>query len=534
MDVLQHGQSSPFAKYFDIEWDPLKPEMKGKVLYPVLGDQYGRLLEEGKFRLRLANGSFFLIYESFTLPLAPRTVLPLLQRAAEMMETAPDEFISIITALRNLPPRTEQDPERIEERMRETRVTHRRLATLTETDAQVARAIEAAIAEWQTVGDPESMDRLDALISAQAYRLSSWRVAAEEINYRRFFDVNTLAGIRVEVPEVFQSTHRFLLELVERDLIQGIRIDHIDGLARPKAYLELLQNEVAKRLPDDEARRSFYIVVEKILTGDERLRSSWPVNGTTGYEFAGEVLRVLIDPQSEQRLDQCYENFVDLGTTCREIMYRSKKLVMQTSLASEVNMLGIMLGRLAQGHRWYRDFTVNALTTAVREVVACFPVYRTYIEPESPPDELDIQVLARAIALARRHNPALERSVFEFLGHVLDATAAPARPLDEELRRLFVLKFQQCTGPVTAKGVEDTTFYICNRFVALNEVGSHPGAFALTPPEFHKQCLARADFPHSMLGTSTHDTKRSEDVRARLAVISEMPQYWERMVMRWR
>lgn len=534
MDVLEHGQASPYAKYFDIEWDPLKAEMKDKILCPILADQYGRVLESGRFQIVFRAGVFRLKYEDFLLPLSPRSTLPLLIRASELLDPAPDELVSIITALKNLPLAAERDAERVAERLRETRVTQNRLAMLTQESPGVETAIQQAMAEWQQVGDAASMDRLDALLTAQIYRLSSWRVASEEINYRRFFDVNTLAGIRVEVPEVFQSTHTFLMELVEKGQIQGIRLDHIDGLALPLAYLEALREQVNQRLPDEESRQTFYIVVEKILTGDERLRGTWPIHGTTGYEFASEALRVLLDAKAEKALQNMYEDLAGLSTPYREIIYRSKRLVMQTSLASEVNMLGIMLSKLAQSHRWYRDFTLNALTTAVREVIACFPVYRTYIVPDAPIDEADAMVLTRAITQARRRNPALERSMFEFLAKVLVPANPDERPLNEELRRLFVLKFQQCTGPVTAKGVEDTAFYVFNRFVALNEVGNSPGAFGLSVEAFHRQCAQRQEFPHAMLATSTHDTKRSEDVRARLAALSEAPQAWERVVQRWK
>ncbi len=533
MDVLENGPASPYARYFDVEWRPQKRELEGRVLLPILGDQYGRVLERGDIKLAFAGGTFTLQCPGATLPVAARTIRPLLLRAVALLPEAPDELLSIITALDNLPARDQTDPDKITERTREKRIIRDRLARLCETEPAVLGAIEGAVAEWQKTGDPESLNRLDALVTAQPYRLSYWRVAAEEINYRRFFDVNSLAAICIELPEVFEATHRLLLELFRSGSLDGVRIDHIDGLARPATYLESLSAAVRAARGGDEPGPS-WVLVEKILGPGERLRGDWETSGTTGYEFAAQVMDVLVHRSAERKLTQCYEKFVNDHMDFREIVYQSKRLITQLTMASEVNVLGTLLSRLAESHRWYRDFTVNALTRAVREVIACFPVYRSYIAPEEPASEADVQVVTQAISQARRRNPALERSMFDFLRLVLLPSEGGTHAVDEELRRSFVIKFQQCTGPIMAKGVEDTAFYVYNRLVALNEVGGHPGVFGGPRSAFHQQCATRlAEWPLAMLATSTHDTKRAEDVRARILAISEMPVEWALAVRKW-
>lgn len=523
--VLENGPASPYANFFDIDWKPLKRELDNKVLLPVLGEQYGKVLEGDGFRIGYAAGIFTLHYGDLSLPLAPATTLPLLRDAIRHLSPAPPELESIVTALSHLPPPTETAPERLVERERERGIIRERLTRLCADMPDVAEALQKVMDAWNDTTDSARFDRLDALINDQAYRLSSWRVAGEEINYRRFFDVNTLAALRMELPEVFDATHRLLFELLQAGHICGIRIDHIDGLAYPREYLTRLREHGGDGL---------YLLVEKILGSDEKLRQDWPVQGTTGYEFANQTMHVLVDDAGVREISAVYDRFIGMRLNFPEVVYRGKKLVMQTSMASDVNVLGNLLNRISESNRWYRDFTQNALTAALRELVACFPVYRTYIHPAASPDELDVRIIRRALWLARRRNPALERTVFEFLQDVLLPPTNNPHPVDEELRQLFVLKFQQCTGPITAKGVEDTAFYVFNRFAALNEVGGSPDAIDSTIAAFHRLNAERAaDFPHCLLTTSTHDTKRSEDVRARLMVLSEMPDEWKTSLRRW-
>ncbi len=524
-DVLENGPSSQYASYFDIDWQPLKRELENKVLLPVLGEQYGPTLEGGGFELEFTGGDFQVRHGVMTLPLAPLTVMPLLREAVAALAAPPAELQSIMTSIEHLPLSTETAPERVAERVRERQVIRERLQRLCTETPEVLEAVTLRVAAWNDRTDAEHADRLDQLLSAQPYRLSSWRVAGEEINYRRFFDVNTLAALRMELPEVFDATHRLLFELMDAGHVTGVRIDHIDGLAAPQEYLTKLRERGGEEL---------YLLVEKILAPDEKLRASWPVQGTTGYEFANQLVQLLVPAQGVVEMSGVYDRFIGFRLDFHEVMYRSKKLVMQSSMASEANVLGQLLNRISESHRWYRDFTVDALTMVLKEVIACFPVYRTYLDPEQPAAESDVQIIKRAVNQARRRNRAMERTAFEFLRDVLLPPKDNAHPVDEELRRFFVQKFQQCTGPITAKGVEDTAFYVFNRLVALNEVGGEPAAPGLTLEAFHRQNAARqAELPHTMLATSTHDTKRSEDVRARLAAIAELPEEWARAVKRW-
>jgi (1->4)-alpha-D-glucan 1-alpha-D-glucosylmutase len=540
MDVLEHGQASPFAQYFDIDWRPLKRELEHKVLLPILGDQYGRILESGDLKLQYQDGIFTLHYWETTLPVDPCSIQMILQRAATMVrgkiaEEDQLEFQSIITSLEHLPPATSLDRDKIAERAREQMVVKRRLKTIAEKTPAVGAALEAAVAELQVKGDPRAHEQFDALLQAQNYRLSYWRVAGEEINYRRFFDINALAAIRMELPEVFDAAHRLVFELIRDHKVHGLRIDHVDGLYDPREYLQKLQSRAAKELGlPSSAGAVLYVVVEKILERDEHLRTDWLCHGTTGYEFGNQVLGVLVDHAQQKTFTETYERFTGVHERFDDIVYESKLLVMRSAMASEVNVLGHMLNRLSETNRWYRDFTLNALTTAVREVIACFPVYRTYITPDGSATEVGRRVIDRAISLARRRNPSLERTVFSFLREVLLPTPNSPHQVDEQARCEFVMKFQQCSGPITAKGVEDTAFYRYHRLIALNEVGGDPGLFGTSVESFHAQNAARrAEFPHTMVATSTHDTKRSEDVRMRIAAISELPKEWAQHVKRW-
>ena len=539
MDVLEHGPASPYAPYFDIDWHPLKRGLENKVLLPILGDQYGRELEAGHLRLSFEESTFKIHYYDNELPVEPRSTRPILADALELSKNELDaewtnEFESIITALEHLPASTETRPEKIFERRREQAIIKRRIKTLCETQTAVRNAIERRVVEIQSPGEERAYDALDRMLNAQNYRLCYWRVAGEEINYRRFFDINSLAAIRMELPEVFDETHRLLFELIKEGSVAGVRIDHVDGLYDPKHYFDLLQRRYAAALDLPEDGHGLYLLIEKILASEEHLRTDWAVHGTTGYEFANQVISILVDQSSQKAMTEAYERFTDKSQRFPDIVYQSKLLVMRSAMAGEVNVLGHMLNRLSETNRWYRDFTLNALVAAVREVIACFPVYRSYLTPDTPPSEQDQRVILRALDLARRRNPAMERTVFDFVREVLLPTPGNPHAVADKPRRKFVMKFQQCSGPITAKGVEDTAFYIYNRLTALNEVGGEPGKFGMSIEQFHaEQAARREDFPFSLLATSSHDTKRGEDVRARIAVLSEIPQEWSRAARRW-
>jgi (1->4)-alpha-D-glucan 1-alpha-D-glucosylmutase len=543
-DVLENGPSSMYAPYFDIDWRPLKSDLRDKVLLPILTDQYGRVLERGELQVRFEEGAFYLAYQNQKLPIAPGTYRFVLEMALENLAEYKDEefygeFQSILTALEYLPRRTETDPEKIAERAREKEIVKRRLERRCQEAPQVQRAIEKALAQINgRLGDPRSFDRLDELLNAQSYRLAFWRVAAEEINYRRFFDVNDLAAIRMELPEVFDAAHQLVVDLVRTGAVTGLRIDHPDGLYLPKEYLEALQRRCAKTLgiPLPKDGRAVYMIAEKILTGAEKLRPDWPLHGTTGYDFANQVAGVFVDASAEADMTRTFHRFIGHTMHFGHLVYAKKRLVMRLALANEVEVLGNMLDRLSEKNRWYRDFTFEALARAVRETIACFPVYRTYLAPGQPVSDEDRQVIERAIAAAKRRNPATEESIFNFLRDILlfrfpENLDAQAR--EEHMH--FVLKFQQFTGPIMAKGLEDTVFYIYNRLAALNEVGGEPQQFGLSVEAFHERNLDRhRNWPATLLATSTHDTKRSEDVRARMVAISEIPELWRRSLQRWR
>src|SRR6058998_2583270 len=544
MDVLENGPSSGYAPYFDIDWQPRKFDLRDKVLLPILSDQYGRVLERGELHVRFEEGTFYLLYGERRLPIAPGTYRYVLEIGLQnLAEHKDEEFYaevqSILTALEYLPKRTETDPKRIAERIREKEIIKRRLERRCAEAPQVQQAIDKALAQINgKAGDPRSFDALDELLNAQSYRLAFWRVAAEEINYRRFFDVNDLAAIRVELPKVFDAIHRLVLELLNAGAVTGLRIDHPDGLYLPREYFEKLQQRCAKALgvglPKD--RRAIYMLAEKILTGSETLRKDWRVHGTTGYDFANQVTQLLVDSSAETAITKTFHRFIGHSMPFGHLLYAKKLQVMKLALANDVDVLGNMLDRLSEQNRWYRDFTLEALARAVRETIACFPVYRTYLAPGQPVTEADRDVIERAIAAAKRRNPAMEESIFNFIRDILlfrfpENLDAQAR--EEHMH--FVLKFQQFTGPIMAKGLEDTAFYIYNRLAALNEVGGEPQQFGLSVDAFHERNLDRhRTWPATLLATSTHDTKRSEDVRARMVVISEIPELWRRSLQRWR
>jgi (1->4)-alpha-D-glucan 1-alpha-D-glucosylmutase len=542
-DVLENGESSRYAEVFDIDWRPLKPELDHKVLLPVLGDIYGAVLERQEIRLEYADGSFQARYFDQTFPIAPGTYDRLLDAAApgvlEEVGASSEmgvEYLSILTAIRHLPPREAAAPGLREERDREKEVIKRRLAGLASVSPAVRAHVERVVAAFNGVrGDPRSFDALDELLGAQAYRLAYWRVAAEEINYRRFFDVNELAAIRVEDPEVFERVHALALELLARGAIDGFRIDHVDGLYDPGDYLARVQARAAQARPDVFGpERPLYVIVEKILGHGEAL-PDWPVEGTTGYDFLVAVNALFVDTRNERAFTSVYETFTRLRDAYREIVYRGKQLVLRLSMASELNVLANHLNRFSERHRYYRDFTVNSLAQAMAEIIACFPVYRTYInEREAQVSDRDRAYIEHAVREAKRRNPDRPWAVYDFVRDVLlrRADYIPDRERQEHLQ--LVGRFQQLTSPVTAKGIEDTALYIYNRLVSLNEVGGEPDRFGMTPDALHTWMQERARrWPYGLSTTSTHDTKRSEDVRARLNALSEIPGAWKQAATRW-
>jgi (1->4)-alpha-D-glucan 1-alpha-D-glucosylmutase len=590
-DVLENGPSSSYAHFFDINWHPIKAELENKVLLPLLEDQYGKVLEAGKLQLAYSDGAFFLLYYETKLPLDPRSYTAILtSQLAELKEQlGPEsadlrELESILTALDYLPQHTETAAERIAERHREKDVIKGRLKRLTAGSPAISAFIEQNLRNWNGSADnPRSFDRLDELLNAQVYRLSHWKAAADEINYRRFFDVSQLAAVCTEQPEVFEVIHRLVFELVGRGDVDGLRVDHIDGLYDPQDYLRRLQrgylrtlgrrafdriggSQVASSIPPNasdssassgiapplkwedieqtflarteagtaEPRLPLYVVVEKILGPEEPLPEDWPVAGTTGYDALNHITRLLIDPAGVAQMEKLYQRFINDRTDFREVAYESKLLIARVAMASDIQLLTSQLNRISERHRRSRDFTLNTLRVALREILACFPVYRTYIH-QGCVSERDRQVVYRAVAQAKRRRPELDIDLFDFIRDVLLLEQPP--DLDEagvRERALFVGRFQQVTSPLIAKGIEDTAFYIYIPLVSLNEVGGDPTKVAISADEFHRENADRLKRqPGSLIATTTHDTKRTEDTRARINVLSEVPHLWRSAVNHW-
>ena len=534
--VLENGPSSPFAGFFDIDWNPVKDELKDKVLLPVLDDQYGNVLESGRLQIRFENGSFSLRYADFNFPLNPRQTRHILSHNLDHLRTQLGEdnadlreLLSIVFHLEHIPAFVETAPEMVAARDREKAVAAQRLAALAASSENIKRHIEDKVREFNgTPGMPASFDLLHQLLDMQPYRLSYWTTAVHEINYRRFFDINELAGIRMEDPAVFQLAHALVSELTRQKLVTGLRLDHVDGLFNPKQYFADLQKYCA---PDDGP---LYVLVEKVLSVGEKLRSDWDIHGTTGYEFLNGLAGLFVDPVRAASLRKLYARFTGRNGRFADLVYESKKLVVATSMASELNVLAHELNRISESDRRYRDFTLDSLQEGLREVVACFPVYRSYATLEGH-DNYDERAVGAAVADALRRNPVLEPSMFAFIRAMLLPQKAPGlSDLDYERRVRFAMKFQQYTGPVQAKGVEDTAFYRYAPLASLNEVGGEPARFGRTVAEFHKVNGQRKEqWPLSMLNTSTHDTKRGEDARSRISVLSEIPEEFRGALFRW-
>ena len=533
MDVLENGQASIYADYFDIDWNPANTALADKVLVPVLADPYGEVLERGELQLRFERelGSFAIRYHEHRMPLDPRTYPRILDAVLDIERSS--ELEKLRRLFGALPDRRGPTPEQVTERNRDKEAHKRALAELVAADSAVAHAMDQALARLAgTAGDPASFDPLHELLESQAFRLAYWRVASDDINYRRFFDVNDLAALRVENEAVFEATHHLVLQLIEAGVLDGLRIDHADGLYDPLGYFRRLTGRVSQ-VTAATGGRSVYLVVEKITASFERLPPEWPVHGETGYHFANVVSRLLVDAGGKARMSRIYRSFVGEPRQWPDIAYECQHRVLRRSLASELNTVANLLTRIAHDDRRTRDFTLNSLRQALAEVIACFPVYRTYVTDAVA--ETDRRYIDWAVAAARRRASSTEQPVLDFVrGALLLELAAPTESARARMRR-FAMKFQQITAPITAKGIEDTALYRFNRLVSLNEVGGEPDLYGSRITGFHADAQYRArHWPHEMLATSTHDTKRSEDVRARISVLSESPGEWRQAVDRWR
>lgn len=521
LDVLEWGPDSAFAGWFDIDWESDQAYLHDKLLVPILGGQYGSELAAGQLTLKFdpKTGSFAVwAYDTHMLPICPVHYGQILGDDDETLDHVGDGFSGLPAWRPQVLRRAESLKADLVELVRER--------------PEVGEAIAAAVARLNgTAGQPKSWAGLDRLIRQQYWRAAQFRTAADDINYRRFFNINDLAGLRMELPAVFDHAHRLVATMLRDGTIDGLRIDHIDGLLDPRGYLERLR----ARAPNRQGQAS-YLVVEKILGPEEPLRADWPVDGTTGYEVTNQLLELMVDPAGEAAFSRIYVDFTGESEVFSKTLRASKKRIMDNEMASELNSLAREITRVARQNPKTSDFTRNLLRRALREVVANFPVYRTYLDFSGVPTEADRQSLDVAIAAARRTETAIDGSVFTFLYDLLtgDLVAGPKSGLSRNAVLHAAMRFQQYTGPVTAKGLEDTAFYRFNRFIALNEVGGHPTTFGRPLQAFHDANAERAEhWPHSMLTTSTHDTKRGEDTRARLAVLSEFPDAWAETASTW-
>lgn len=516
-DVLENGPGAPHAGYFDIDWHPPKPELENKVLLPLLDQPYGDALDSKSIAIAFKAGSFFLEINGLTLPTDPRSWSMILQ---EVIAADDPELKSINTAIAHLPEALDTDTEKVSERQREKEVIKKRLDALIEKNQAIKSALYEALITINS-----NVDALEAFLKAQCYRLCFWRVANDEINYRRFFDVVSLAGIRTEKTEVFEAIHTLVFQLIKEGKVEGCRIDHIDGLWDPEEYLR----QFRMHCKDD-----FYVIGEKIVIGNEKVRVNWPFQGTVGYDFLNQVNGLYVVQSSRKALQDTYFSFTNSSSKISEHIYQSKKLILEASMASELNILSRHLALISEQHRSSRDFTAASLKTALRDVIAFFPVYRSYIKPACIEKD-DIDYVSQAINRAKRYNALTSPSIFDFIKDVL-LLKHPANLTDEEIkeRESFVMRFQQHTGPVMAKGIEDTALYRYYPLTSLNDVGYDLHTFGSSVDSFHEKNSDRlSTFPYSLLATSTHDTKRSEDVRARINVLSELPDEWRDSLFRW-
>ncbi|MFH2212580.1 MAG: malto-oligosyltrehalose synthase [Pseudomonadota bacterium] len=544
LDVLENGPASAFGAFFDIDWEPLNAALCGKVLLPLLGDHYGAVLNRGELRLDYdaVRGEFSIFYYQHRLPVDPASYPRIIGHHSERLAASLGEnherygeLHTLLTAFGHLSARTDTSPERMAERQRDKEVHKRHLAALSEAQPDIAHHIADNLAEFNGhPSNPASFDLLHELIQVQGYRLAYWRVAADEINYRRFFDINDLAALRMEDPAVFDATHRFILDLVAQGKVEGLRIDHPDGLYDPGEYFRHLQQFVGGKPSVPGEPLPLYLVIEKILADHERLPDDWPIHGATGYRFANLVNNLFVDSSAERRMTSTYRDFSGIDSDFEELAYDAKKLIMRTALSSEFNVLANRLARIAAASRDTFDFTLNGLREALVEVVACFPVYRSYVAHGHLSTD-DRRHISWAIAVAKKHSPDADTGIFDFLEGVLTTDIGHGRSASfRERLQAFAMKFQQVSSPVMAKGVEDTAFYRYHRLTSLNDVGGEPRRFGISVAAFHAATRARAiSWPHNLLATSTHDSKRSEDVRARLNVLSEIPAAWKLMIKRW-
>jgi (1->4)-alpha-D-glucan 1-alpha-D-glucosylmutase len=511
-DVLENGPSSRYASYFDVDWEPQEKSLHNRVLMPILGDHYGRAIEEGQLQIQREGGSFHVKYFDHLLPLAPRTIDTILSAAAERTDSDVLAFAADVAG--HLPPADRIDRRSVNRRHRDKEILRKMLDHEFREHSEWGTTVDELIADIN-----RSPDDLDTLLERQNYRLAFWKLAKQDLDYRRFFDINTLVGLRMEDDRVFADTHALVLHWLKHGVLDGLRIDHPDGLRDPRRYFERLKS----------ASPEGWIVAEKILMADERLPENWPIDGTTGYDFLNRVLRLFIDPQGEAPLTEFYAEFTGEPTDYAALEREKKHLVIRDLFASDLNRLTAQLAEISEGRRRFRDYSRREMNQMLREALANLDVYRTYVQAEDGQiSAVDKQRINSAIDAAKANRPDLDADLFDLFRKILLLETHGVAETE------LVMRFQQSSGPVMAKGVEDTLFYCYNRFIALNEVGSELDLFSLSVPEFHRRNREMLEhYPRTMLATTTHDTKRGEDMRMRLVLLSEIPQRFSAAVRSW-
>src|SRR5271168_3211309 len=541
MDVLENGTDSAFASYFDIDWRPGAKNMDGRILLPVLGKPFGEVLDGGELSVILEDAKFSIRYFDALFPVAPRSYSAILRHATKPLrdflgEESPSfqEYAGILAALEAFSSREQSSSGDAAERRARFSALEGRLHDL-QSNPDVARIIGESLAELNGAkSDPASFNELQSVLAQQHYKLAYWQNVNESINYRRFFAITELVGMRVDDALVFDALHNSLLRAVSKDVLTGLRVDHIDGLRDPAAYLARLQQRLSSG-ENHAGAAPAYLLVEKILARGETPPGEWPVSGTTGYEYLNFVNDIFVDPSRAKAIEEVYAKFAGKETKFSDVLYQKKKLVMNTLLGVEMRSLGRQLGELAAQDRYARELPRAGLLEALIETTACVPAYRTYVHSlEVPPETRDF--IERALAEARERKPHLDSACFDFVRDVL-LLANPTHVFAEqrEARLAFVMRWQQHTSPIVAKGMEDTALYVYHPLLSLNEVGGDPQVTtASSEQEFWDFLRARKErWPHGLNASTTHDTKRSEDVRARINVLSEIPEEWEARLHRW-
>ncbi|MHC1725790.1 MAG: malto-oligosyltrehalose synthase [Syntrophobacteraceae bacterium] len=525
MDIFESGTLSDYYNFFDVEWDHAYDSMKGRLLAPFLGKPYGESLESGEIRIKFGQNGFMVNYYSLQYPLRIESYESILSpNLGRLRETlGPDHpdyirFVGIIFTLKGYPCQPLS-----QERVDQTRFIKGMLWEIYNNSETVREFVDRNLSILNGEAGPSELSNIDQLLYDQFFRLSFWKVASEEINYRRFFSINELISLRIEDPEVFQRCHEKIFQLTSAGAFTGLRVDHIDGLYNPLEYLKRLR----------EGTSGIYTTVEKILAFQEDLPTNWPVQGTSGYDYLNYLNGIFCQAENEDEFSIIYQSFTGAGADRENLLHEKKALIIEHFMTGDVDNLAHLMKKISSKDRGGGDITLHGLRRAIFEVLALFPVYRTYISPESFTG-MDRRYITDAVERAKKRVPALVNEINYLAKFLLLKYEDYLGEEEKALRLKFAMRFQQFSGPLMAKGFEDTLLYVYNRLISLNEVGGDPFRFGISLSEFHDYNKARSEnWPNAMNASSTHDTKRGEDVRARINVLSEIPDEWGKRVNAW-